>query len=68
MYYKGDSLGLLGKKGSASDKLLGAIKGASRIANDPLVSAGLGLVSPELAFGAKLADAAFKSKLLKKAF
>ena len=65
MYHKGDSVGLLGKKGGMSDKLLGAAKGAIRIANDPLVSAGLGIVAPELAVGAKLANAALKSKLLK---
>jgi hypothetical protein len=66
MYYKGDSVGLLGKKGEMSNKLMGAAKGAFRIANDPLVSAGIGLVAPEVAAGIKLFDAARRSNLLKR--
>lgn len=62
MYYKGDSTGF-GKKGGYSDKLLGSVKSAARIANDPFVQFGVGLVAPEIAGGLALAR---KSGLLKK--
>lgn len=59
MYGKGNSMGA--RKGSG-DRLMGAIKGAARIAESPLVQFGVALGAPE--FGAGLALAK-KSGLLK---
>ena len=54
MYFKGNSIGLM-KKGGYSDKLMGAVKTATRIAEDPLVQFGVGLASPEAAAALALA-------------
>lgn len=47
MYYKGNSVGLLGKKGVYDDRLMGAVKGAARIASNPYVQFVTGLAAPE---------------------
>jgi len=62
MYSKGNMM--MARKGSG-DRLIGAVKGAGRLASDPLVQFGLGLVAPEVGLGLM---AAKKSGLLKKAF
>jgi len=59
MYGKGNSMGA--RKGSG-DRLMGAIKGAARIAESPLVQFGVGLGAPEVGAGLALAK---KSGLLK---
>lgn len=59
MYGKGSSMSA--RKGSG-DRLMGAIKGAARIAESPLVQFGAGLAAPEVAAGLALAK---KSGLLK---
>jgi hypothetical protein len=59
MYGKGSSMSA--RKGS-SDRLLGAIKGAARMAESPYVQFGVGLAAPEVAAGLALAK---KSGLLK---
>lgn len=61
MYFKGNSLGLM-KKGGYSDKLMGAIKTGARLADDPYVQFGVGVLNPELGAGLALAK---KSGLLK---
>lgn len=60
MYGKGNMM--IARKGDGS-RLLGAIKGAGRLASDPLVQFGVGLVAPEVGLGLA---AAKKSGLLKK--
>jgi hypothetical protein len=60
MYGKGS--GMSARKGSG-DRLLGALKGAARVAENPLVQFGVGLGAPEV--GAVLALAK-GSGLLKK--
>ena len=62
MYYKGNSMGL-GKKGDYSSRLMGAVKAATRIAEDPLVQFGVGITQPEIGAGLALAKS---SGLLKK--
>jgi len=64
MYGKGDIM--MARKGEGS-RLLGAIKGAGRLASDPLVQFGVGLVAPEVGVGLGALSAARKSNLLKKA-
>ena len=61
MYFKGNSLGLM-KKGDYSNKLMGAIKTGARLAEDPYVQFGVGVLNPELGAGLALAK---KSGLLK---
>jgi|TARA_R110002126_G_scaffold258266_4_gene401216 hypothetical protein len=61
MYFKGNSLGLM-KKGDYSNKLMGAIKTGARLADDPYVQFGVGVLNPELGAGLALAK---KSGLLK---
>ena len=61
MYFKGNSLGLM-KKGDYSNKLMGAIKTGARLADDPYVQFGIGVLNPELGAGLALAK---KSGLLK---
>lgn len=61
MYFKGNSLGLM-KKGGYSDKLMGAIKTGARLAEDPYVQFGVGVLNPEIGAGLALAK---KSGLLK---
>lgn len=61
MYFKGNSHGLM-KKGGYSDKLMGAIKTGARLADDPYVQFGVGVLNPELGAGLALAK---KSGLLK---
>jgi hypothetical protein len=55
MYFKGNSLGLMGKKGAYSDKLMGAVKAGVRIAEDPYVQFAAGLLNPEIGAGLALA-------------
>ena len=64
MYGKGDIM--MARKGEGS-RLLGAIKGAGRLASEPLVQFGVGLVAPEVGVGLGALSAARKSNLLKKA-
>jgi len=64
MYGKGNMM--IARKGDSS-RLLGAIKGAGRLASDPLVQFGVGLVAPEVGVGLGALSAARKSGLLKKA-
>ena len=61
MYFKGNSLGLM-KKGDYSNKLMGAVKAGARLADDPYVQFGIGVLNPELGAGLALAK---KSGLLK---
>jgi hypothetical protein len=61
MYFKGNSLGLM-KKGDYSNKLMGAIKTGARLADNPYVQFGVGVLNPELGAGLALAK---KSGLLK---
>lgn len=63
MYFKGNSLGLMGKKGGYSDKLMGALKTGARLAEDPYVQFAAGALNPELGAGLALAK---KSGLLHK--
>lgn len=63
MYSKGNMIPA--GKGNSS-RLIGAIKGAGRLASDPLVQFGVGLVAPEVGVGLAAAAAAKKSGLLKK--
>jgi hypothetical protein len=60
---KGNHQSLLGKKGDYSSRLLGGVKGMARIADDPVVQFGLGVIAPEIAGGLALAK---KTGLLKK--
>lgn len=62
IYPKGMHHPLIGGKKGNEDKLLGAIKGVARIAENPLVQFGVGMVAPEVASGLALAK---KSGLLK---
>lgn len=52
---KGNYQPMLGKKGEYSAKLLGGIKGFTRIAEDPVTQFGLGVIAPELTGGLALA-------------
>ena len=61
MYFKGNSLGLM-KKGDYSNKLMGAVKAGARLADDPYVQFGIGVLNPEIGAGLALAK---KSGLLK---
>ena len=54
MYFKGNSLGLM-KKGGYSDKLMGAVKTGARLADDPYVQFGVGVLNPEIGAGLALA-------------
>ena len=51
IYGKGNSSGLLGKKGDYSGRVLGGVKGVSKFLNDPLVVGLTSLVAPELGAG-----------------
>lgn len=51
------------KKGDYSNKLMGAIKAGARLADDPYVQFGVGVLNPEIGAGLALAKG---SGLLKK--
>lgn len=63
MYGKGNMM--MARKGEGS-RLIGAVKGAGRLATDPVVQFGVGLVAPEVGLGLAGLAAAKKSGLLKK--
>lgn len=60
---KGNYQTMFGKKGDYSAKLLGGVKGLARVAEDPIVQFGAGVLAPELYGGLALAK---ESGLLKK--
>jgi len=43
------------KKGGYSDKLMGAVKTGARLADDPYVQFGVGVLNPEIGAGLALA-------------
>lgn len=60
---KGNYQPMLGKKGEYGARLLGGVKGLARIAEDPIVQFGTGVIAPELYAGLALAK---ETGLLKK--
>jgi hypothetical protein len=63
MYQKGNSKGLLGKKGTYENRLMGAVKFGGEILGNPLVQAGVTALNPEIGGALMLAK---KAGLLKK--
>jgi hypothetical protein len=63
MYQKGDSKGLLGKKGTYENRLIGAVKFGGEVLANPLVQAGVTALNPEVGGALMLAK---KAGLLKK--
>lgn len=63
MYQKGNSKGLLGKKGTYENRLMGAIKYGGEVLSNPFVQAGVTALNPEIGGALMLAK---KAGLLKK--
>lgn len=63
MYQKGDSKGLLGKKGTYENRLMGAVKFGGEVLANPLFQAGVTALNPEVGGALMLAK---KAGLLKK--
>jgi hypothetical protein len=63
MSLKGNHSTMMGKKGDYSHRYMSGIKGFARVAEDPVVQFGVGMVAPEVAGGLALAK---KTGLLKK--
>jgi hypothetical protein len=63
MYQKGDSKGLLGKKGTYENRLMGAVKFGKSVLGDSNVIGGITALQPEIGIGLAIAK---KAGLLKK--